>query len=68
MEELPESEHVLERIESYNWHIDTKYYTADVRLCTTEARTIGDQNFADAVQAMVLYFDTKKVILNYMFL
>ena len=61
MEELPASVHVLEDVYSYPWHIDTKYYTADVLLCTTIDRTIGDKSFADAVQAFVVMFDSKEV-------
>jgi len=61
IEELPASVHVLEDVYSYPWHIDTKYYTADVLLCTTAGRTIGDKSFAEAVQAFVIMFDSKQV-------
>ena len=61
VEELPASVHVLEDVYSYPWHIDTKYYTADVLLCTTNDRTIGDKSFAEAVQAFVVMFDSKQV-------
>jgi len=61
VDELPASVHVLEDIYSYPWHIDTKYYTADVLLCTTADRTIGDESFAEAVQAFVIVFDSKEV-------
>lgn len=60
VEELPESVHVLEDVYSYPWHIDTKYYTADVLLCTTADRTIGDKSFAEAVQAFVIMFDSRE--------
>jgi len=56
--DLPGGTHVLEQIESYPWHIDTKYYTADVRLCTTETRTFGDEDFAASVHGFILYFNT----------
>ena len=58
---LPDGSPVVESILSYDWHIDTKYYTADVLLCTTEARTIGNQSFAESVQAFVVYFDSHEV-------
>ena len=58
---LPPSAHVVEGVYSYPWHIETKYYTADVLLCTTDNRTIGDQLFAEAVQAFVVMFDSKEV-------
>jgi len=61
VEELPASVHVVEDVYSYPWHIDTKYYTADVLLCTTNSRTIGDKSFAEAVQAFVVMFDSKEV-------
>ncbi|KAK7478404.1 hypothetical protein BaRGS_00030329 [Batillaria attramentaria] len=59
--DLPEAKPELECIQSYDWHIDTKYYTADVKLCTTATRTIGDQSFAESVQAFVVYFDSHEV-------
>ncbi len=46
---------------SYPWQVDTKYYTADVRLCTSEVRTIGEEEFADSVQAVVIHFDASQV-------
>ena len=61
MEQLPASVRVLEDVHSYPWHIDTKYYTADVLLCTTNDRTIGDESFAETVQAFVVMFDSKQV-------
>ena len=59
--ELPEGQAVVESVMSYDWHIDTKYYTADIQLCTTNARTIGDKTFAESVQAFVIYFDSQEV-------
>lgn len=45
----------------YPWHLDTKYYTADISLCTAETRTIGNEVFAESVNAVVLVFDTALV-------
>lgn len=59
-EKLPQCEHILENITSYKWSIDTKYYTADVDLCLTMKRTIGDQKFAESVQAFIAYFDAEE--------
>ncbi|XP_046366789.2 alpha- and gamma-adaptin-binding protein p34-like [Haliotis rufescens] len=59
-ENLPAAQHVTESIKAYDWHIDTKYYTADVSLCTSLKRTIGNQQFATAVQAFIVYFDPKQ--------
>ena len=61
VEELPASTKVMESMELYPWHIETKYYKADVGLCATEERTIGDQQFAESVQAFIVHFDTQQV-------
>ncbi|XP_076444020.1 alpha- and gamma-adaptin-binding protein p34-like [Babylonia areolata] len=57
---LPEGCPVVESIVSYKWHIDTKYYTADVHLCTTDQRTIGDECFAESVEAFIAYFNSQE--------
>lgn len=49
----------LENIWHYDWHINTKYYTADIHLCYTTVRTIGNKEFAELVQAVIIYFDPK---------
>lgn len=58
--ELPASNHILENIFSYPWHINTKYYTADINLCITNDRTIGNREFAKSVGAIVITFDTNQ--------
>ena len=58
---LPAAIPVLEQIEAYPWHIDTKYYTADIHICTTPTRTIGNEEFAEKVQGFVLHFDSSEV-------
>ncbi|KAK3929951.1 Alpha- and gamma-adaptin-binding protein p34 [Frankliniella fusca] len=45
---------------AYPWHIDTKYYTADVHVCTLEEKHLGIAEFAESVQAVILYFDSGK--------
>ncbi|XP_060606643.1 alpha- and gamma-adaptin-binding protein p34-like [Ruditapes philippinarum] len=57
---LPEGKKVIEDILSYDWSINTKYYTADVRLCMTKKRTIGDKQFAESVHAFVVFFNAEK--------
>ncbi|KAL8616662.1 hypothetical protein ACOMHN_031644 [Nucella lapillus] len=57
---VPQGCPVVESIVSYDWHIDTKYYTANVHLCTTEQRTIGDESFAESVEAFIIYFDSQE--------
>ncbi|XP_074651248.1 alpha- and gamma-adaptin-binding protein p34-like [Tubulanus polymorphus] len=58
-EELPAFTSPLPEISAYNWAVDTKYYTADVNLCIAASRTIGTEEFADSVQAIILVFDSK---------
>jgi len=65
VDELPSATHVMEGVYSYPWHVDTKYYTADVLLCTTADRTIGDESFAETVQAFVIMFDSTEVCGNF---
>ncbi|KAK3607905.1 hypothetical protein CHS0354_036731 [Potamilus streckersoni] len=49
---------ILEKICAYDWNIETKYYTASVQLCTTEERTIGNESFAESVEAFLVCFDS----------
>lgn len=56
-ETLPERKIVIENVVGYDWQISTKYYTADVLLCSTKERTIGDRNFAESVDAFIVYFN-----------
>ncbi|XP_061172668.1 alpha- and gamma-adaptin-binding protein p34-like [Saccostrea echinata] len=60
VEILPTSNKEIEDIVSYNWKIDTKYYTADIKLCTTRKRTVGTAEFAESVQAAVIYFNASQ--------
>jgi len=39
-------------------HLETKYYTADVNLCVLRSPTIGDQKFAELVEAVILFFSS----------
>ncbi|XP_052701441.1 alpha- and gamma-adaptin-binding protein p34-like [Crassostrea angulata] len=57
VEKLPPSNKEIEDIVSYSWNIDTKYYTAEIKLCTTKKRTVGTEEFADGVEAIVIYFN-----------
>lgn len=55
-------------INAYLWHIDTKYYTADVDLCSVEKKTLGSEQFAVSVEAVVILFDSNKVFMNQRYL
>lgn len=59
-DELPEATPVEEGIKAYPWHIDTKYYTADVNLCSVEKKTLGSEQFAVSVEAIVINFDNNR--------
>jgi hypothetical protein len=59
VDQLPVSVCLVEDIYAYPWHIETKYYSADVSLCTTDSRTVGDKSFADSIHAFVVTFDSK---------
>jgi len=39
----------------YPLRLETKYYTSDVGLCVLNSPTIGDQTFAESVEAVVLF-------------
>lgn len=54
----------VENIWQYDWHIDTKYYTADIQLCSTPDRTIGNEEFAELVQAVIIYFNPNQVMIT----
>lgn len=60
VEKLPPSNKEIEDIVSYSWNIDTKYYTAEIKLCTTKKRTVGTEEFADGVEAIVIYFNASQ--------
>lgn len=57
----PEPLCLVEGIRSYPWHIKTKYYEADVHVCAMDLKTIGNQVFADSVNAVILCFDSASV-------
>ena len=60
---LPDGKALIESIQGFDWHISTKYYTADVILCSTSERTIGDQDFAESVEAFIAFFNPSQVLL-----
>jgi hypothetical protein len=64
VDELPEPTKLEDGINAYPWHIDTKYYTADVNLCSIEKKTLGSEQFAMSVEAVVIHFDSNKVFMN----
>jgi hypothetical protein len=64
VDELPEPTKVEEGINAYSWHIDTKYYTTDVNLCSVENKTLASEEFAMSVEAVVIHFDSNKVFIN----
>ena len=67
MSELPVPSVTTPEIKSYEWNIDTKYYRTKIHLSTTDKRTIGDQEFAESVEAFIHYFDPLVVCSNFMY-
>jgi hypothetical protein len=63
-DELPEPSQIEDGIFAYPWHIDTKYYTTDVNLCSVEKKTLGSEQFAVSVEAVVVNFDSNKVFMH----
>lgn len=43
----------------YCWNADTKYYTADIGIAVLKTKTIGSKEFANGIEAALLYFDSK---------
>ncbi|XP_069682461.1 alpha- and gamma-adaptin-binding protein p34-like [Periplaneta americana] len=60
VDDLPEPTQLEDGIFAYPWHIDTKYYTTDVNLCSVEKKTLGSEEFAVSVEAVVIHFDSNK--------
>ncbi|XP_005098112.1 alpha- and gamma-adaptin-binding protein p34 [Aplysia californica] len=58
---LPTPQILTDNVESYEWAFENKYYSTSVHLCTTDSRTIGDQDFAESVEAFVHYFDPNQL-------
>lgn len=42
-------------IDIYPMQLETKYYTSDVGLCVLKSPTIGSQDFAEAVESVIVY-------------
>ncbi|XP_022192894.1 alpha- and gamma-adaptin-binding protein p34 [Nilaparvata lugens] len=57
---LDESITLEEDVSAHPWHVDTKYYKADVYLCTLENKALKSQQFSSRVHGVVLYFDCDK--------
>lgn len=60
LDELPSVSECESGVTAYPWHIDTKYYEADVNLCVIRNKMISSQELAETVQAVVLYFDSNQ--------
>lgn len=60
-EEISFSEHM---IAACPWHLDTKYYEADIHFYEANERNLIDQEFADSIEAVIVYFDNDNVSLS----
>ena len=45
----------------YPWHVDNKYYTADVRLCHVQRKGLPEQPLADRCEAVIICFNSDEV-------
>lgn len=52
-----------DNVVSYKWMLDNKYYTADINLSILKCKYITSPEFAETVEAVILYVDTQKVSL-----
>lgn len=43
------------------WTIDTKYYTADVHLCTINNKSLVEESVANSAQVLILLIDPSEV-------
>lgn len=59
-EGLPITSQTLEGVDSYPWHISTKYYETDVTLYSLPKKMLLPQNLAEGVQAVIIFFDSLK--------
>ena len=53
-DELPSGQLITDGIVGYSWLVDNKYYTANIQLCTTPEKTIGNQEFANNLEAIII--------------
>ncbi|RWS30584.1 alpha- and gamma-adaptin-binding protein p34-like protein [Leptotrombidium deliense] len=47
-------------VDCFPWHINTKYYEADVHLLRIPRRDLVSEHFAEIVNAVVIYFECQK--------
>ncbi|XP_072037897.1 alpha- and gamma-adaptin-binding protein p34-like [Amphiura filiformis] len=59
-DELPPGELITDGIVGYPWLVDNKYYTANIQLCTTPEKTIGNQQFAESLEAVIIACSDEK--------
>ncbi|XP_055335192.1 alpha- and gamma-adaptin-binding protein p34-like [Paramacrobiotus metropolitanus] len=52
----PAPDYMEENIDGYKWDMNTKYYTATVKVCAPKYRTVPSAEFAESVEAVMLYF------------
>ena len=48
-------------VNCYPWHIENKYYTADINLFDIQTKDLISQEFANSVHGVIIYFDNDKV-------
>ncbi|KAK9497546.1 hypothetical protein O3M35_004246 [Rhynocoris fuscipes] len=48
---------IEDNVTMYDWHINTKYYEADIKLCSINQKTLSSPEFASSVEAIIIIFD-----------
>lgn len=64
IDEEPQSEVITEGSRSltvYPWHINTKYYDADVHFVELNERDIVSEHFCNSIEAVVIFFNNHDV-------
>jgi len=65
LDTVPSYGKVVEDIVGCNWDFETKYYTCSIKLCKTNKPTLGSQEFAEALEAVVLSFHPDQVVMSF---
>jgi hypothetical protein len=51
----------IEDVAAYPWSIKTKYYEAEINICTMNSKSLGSKDFAESVNAIIICFDSDTV-------
>jgi len=57
----PSSPPIEDVAAAYLWSFETKYYTCSVTVCETSKPVLGNREFADNLEAVILIFSPEQV-------